>query len=500
MNLPLVFRTVRYVTPVQIWYQLWYKAHKAKYKPLQAPNHIIPNLPAEPIAKTKSVEGDVFTFLNVEQTFNGWNSTKHGNLWAYNQNYFDWLGQEGMTVTDGCSWIDKFIAAIEQKEIVKGLHPYPIALRSINWIKFFCSHPDCATKIRLDSLYSQIRVLEQKLEFQLLGNHLLEDAFALYIGTVFFNDESLANKAKTLMKRQLKEQILPDGEHFEQSPMYQCVLLDRLLDCYNFSLTTKDDDIQACLKMYANKMLGNLESLVWADGSIPLFNDSANGIAPSPEQLFDYAKRLGLAWVAIPMKECGYRKMSNNTMEAIVDVGNITASYQPGHSHADTFNYELRIEGKPYVVDTGVSTYNNSSRRHYERSTPAHNTVSVNVKDSSEVWGGFRVGRRATISDVRCQMEEGRGFVEASHDGFGKECRRRFEMKDDSFIVEDWFDGNAVSYIHLAKDADINRIKVEGALNIETEDGLYSTEYNRFTECKVMKIHFMNHLKYKILQ
>lgn len=43
--------------------------------------------------------------------------------------------------------------------------------------------------------------------------------------------------------------------------------------------------------------------------------------------------------------------------EAIVDVGDIRASYQPGHSHADTFNYELRIGGKPFVMDTGISTY-----------------------------------------------------------------------------------------------------------------------------------------------
>lgn len=486
------------MTPVQIWYQLWYKAHKAKYKPLQAPKHIIPNLPAEPIAKTKTVEGKVFTFLNVEQEYKGWNYTEHGNLWVYNQNYFDWLGQDALTSQEGCVWIDRFICSINEGTIRYGLSPYPIALRSINWIKFFCDYSDCITPPRLDSLYSQLRLLERKLEYQLLGNHLLEDAFALYIGITFFNDTSLAKNAKKVLMRQLNEQILPDGAHFEQSPMYQCVLLDRLLDCVNFSMTTEDIEMTDYLKGNAVKMLGHLQSVIWSDGSFPILNDSANGIAPTPAQLFDYAKRLGLSWVAIPMKECGYRKMSTDAMEAIVDVGNITASYQPGHSHADTFNYELRIDGKPYVVDTGVSTYNNGSRRHYERSTPAHNTVSVNGKDSSEVWGGFRVGRRATVTDVRCQMSEGKGFVEASHNGFGKKCRRRFEMKDGSFTVEDWYDGNAVSYIHLAKDADINKIKFDGALNIETENGKYSTEYNLFENCKIMKVYFRNHLKYEI--
>ena len=81
------------------------------------------------------------------------------------------------------------------------------------------------------------------------------------------------------------------------------------------------------------------------------------------------------------MKECGYRKLCSTHLEAVVDVGNITATYQPGHSHADTFNYELRIDCRPFVVDTGISTYNKTARRQYERSTSAHNTVTVGNKD-----------------------------------------------------------------------------------------------------------------------
>lgn len=80
-----------------------------------------------------------------------------------------------------------------------------------------------------------------------------------------------------------------------------------------------------------------------------------------------------------------------------MDVGDIKASYQPDHSHADTFNYELRIGGKPFVVDTGISTYDKTARRQYERGTAAHNTVMIGNKDSSEVWGGFRVGKRAKV-------------------------------------------------------------------------------------------------------
>lgn len=503
MGYGLLLRTVKHLKPTQVFYQVRYRLIKPAYMALEA--HVngfkfqVPSLKTDPIPKFKCVEGDKFTFLNLEHQFTGWNFTGNGMLWTYNQDYFDWINQEGMSVDEGCKWIDKFIDELPGNKV--GLDPYPIALRSINWVKFLCKNPECATKERLDSLYSQLKLLEKKLEYNLLGNHLLEDAYAIYIGASFFDDQQLLKKAGKLLKAQLREQILPDGAHYEQSPMYHCILLDRLLDCINVASSFKFQDSSQeleNLRIFAVRMLGHLESVRWDDGSIPLLNDSANGIAPTPVQLFDYAKRLGLEWKAIPMKESGYRKMLTCNMEAFVDVGNITATYQPGHTHADTFNYELRIDRKPFVVDTGISTYNKTERRQLERSTIAHNCVSLDGKNSLEVWGGFRVGRRATVSNVRCKMEDGGGFVEASHDGFGKECRRRFEMIDGAFVVEDWYDGEAISYIHLAKDADEKRLKVEGALSVEIKPWKYSTEYNRFIEGKVIEIRFKGHCKYTI--
>lgn len=497
MNYRLLWNTVKHLKPKQVFYQVKYRLKKPAYVALEAPingsKFQVPSLKTTPIPKYKCVEGEKFNFLNLEHEFAGWNFTENGMLWAYNQNYFDWINQDGYSEEDGCKWIDKFIKDIPSNKV--GLDPYPIALRSINWVKFFCRYPDAATQSRLDSLYSQIKLLEKKLEYHLLGNHLLEDAYALYIGASFFNDHLLLKKADKLLKAQLREQILLDGAHYEQSPMYHCILLDRLMDCINI----KCDSV---LVDYAQRMMGHLESIKWGVGSLPLLNDSANGIAPSTSQLFYYAKGLGLKWNKTPMKECGYRKMLAGNMEAIVDLGNITATYQPGHTHADTFNYELHIKGKPFVVDTGNSTYNKTERRQLERSTIAHNCVSPEEKNSSEVWGGFRVGKRCHSKVESLEFSDEGQFnvrnITASHDGFEKICRRRFEIKVGSFIVEDWFDGEAISYIHLAENVDEKRVMVEGALSVETKPWKYSTEYNRFIEGKVIEIRFKGHCKYMI--
>lgn len=494
MNFGLLLRTVLHLKPRQIVFQIKNRLTRVQYVSLPAPKVKGCLFKTEPVPREHCLDGTVFTFLNLSHEFAGWKYNEYGNLWTYNQNYFDWLNQEGITIQEGCKWIDRFIVEVLNSPIqpCMALDPYPIALRSINWIKFFCRFPDCATKSRLDALYSQVRLLEKKLEYHLLANHLLEDAYALYIGAAYFGVEQLLNSARQLLLVQLKEQVLPDGAHFEQSPMYHCILLDRLLDCINLGESMGIDGKQ--LRRYASSMLSHLEAIIWSDGSIPLLNDAAYGISPTPTQLFDYARRLGLQWKAIQLKKCGYRVLRGEKMEARVDVGNVTASYQPGHSHADSLNYELRVDGKPFVVDTGVSTYEKNERRQLERSSLAHNVVVVSGKDSSEVWGGFRVGRRCHTTITNSSEHA----IEAWHNGFPKPCKRRFEMSGNSFVVEDWYEGKAMSYIHLAEGVDSSRIQVEGASSVDIRPWRYSTEYNRFHEGRVLEIQFNKHLKYTI--
>lgn len=492
MSYRLLAETLVHLRPTQVVHQVLHRVTRPTLRAVKAPAVRLPEGLAQPIGKQSCCSGEAFTFLNIRDTFRAWDQTEHGMLWAYNLNYMDWLGQEGLSAQDGAHWIDRFMAALPQNHV--GQDPYPTALRSINWIKFFCQYPAKASQVRLDALYAQVMLLERTLEYRLLGNHLLEDAYALFIASVYFDDRRLYRKASKLLTGQLKEQVLADGAHYEQSPMYHCILLDRLLDCVNFSGTTDDAALTARLSDYAVRMLGHLECVVWEDGSIPLLNDAAHGIAPTAAQLFDYARRLGLSWKAVPMRECGYRKLRNKRFEAIMDVGNITATYQPGHTHADTLNYELRLDGQPFIVDTGISTYDKTPRRQYERGTRAHNCVVTDGRDSSRVWGGFRVGRRARVT----LRQDDATTVCAQHDGYGKPCRRRFSLDGDAFSVEDSYEGEAVSYIHLAEGAAADRITVEGAEMVKAEPYQYSTEYNTFRSGTVMTITFRGTMKYRI--
>lgn len=515
----LLYRTVRTLKTRQIIYQVKSRLVRPAYKLVQGTsNSYGVKMSAKPICKSICLnrQSQSFSFLNIEHPFMGWSDTSQGMLWAYNLNYMDWLCQEDMDYATGEYWIDKFIAELSMNKV--GLDPYPIALRGINWIKFITQYADEIGEEQWkrwnESLYAQYVLLNKKLEYHLLGNHLLEDAYSLYMAAIYFGDEDFYQKATRVLKRELNEQVLPDGAHFEQSPMYHCILLDRLLDCCNFSFQNLrfdgQEQVNGFLKAKAIQMLGHLQSIIYADGTIPLLNDSAYGIAPVSSELFAYARRLGIAWQARPMKECGYRKLSGKRMEGIVDVGDIMASYQPGHSHADTFGYELRMDGSPFIVDTGISTYNKTERRLLERSTSAHNTVTVGGKNSSEVWSGFRMGNRAQVT-ILADMQN---RIKACHNGFGKKClhTRTFRWGDNLFEIEDRIDApcEACSYIHFAPGVSVRecddhgictdkaKVDVEGASRIEIVDGTVSCEYNRFLPVKIAKLYFTTHLKYTI--
>src|SRR5690606_20788250 len=86
------------------------------------------------------------------------------------------------------------------------------------------------------------------------------------------------------------------------------------------------------------------------------------------------------------------------------------------HGHADALSFILHYQGLPLLVEAGTSTYLEGSQREAERATYSHNTVTVNGLSQSEVYGRFRVGRRAKVTI----QEEGKAFLQAYHDGYLK--------------------------------------------------------------------------------
>jgi uncharacterized heparinase superfamily protein len=101
------------------------------------------------------------------------------------------------------------------------------------------------------------------------------------------------------------------------------------------------------------------------------------------------------------------------------DVGETGDRLQPGHAHADTLTIELSVDGRRVLVDAGVFGYaGDDALRRYARGTFAHNTLTLDESDQSEMWDVFRVGRRARPLRVASGSDGPLPWASAAHDGY----------------------------------------------------------------------------------
>ena len=498
----------------QMYYQFWYRV-KSKYY-YKTYNHQVNETHTiqweSPLKYKVSWQGKgSFIFLNLEKSFNtiDWNYADYGKLWTYNLTYFDFLNQHQITKENGIGLVRDFI---DNKEGLKdALEPYPLALRGMNWVKFLSEHKikDLAINSALFNDYSRLR---DNLEYHLMGNHLLENGFSLLFGAIYFDHENWYNKGKQIILEELREQVLPDGAHFELSPMYHQIILHRILDSIQLVMLNpkRKDRLLPSLNETASNMLGWLAAVTFKNGAIPMVNDAAYGIAPSTAEILAYATLLGLEWDNTILKESGYRKWETENYECFMDLGQIGPDYIPGHAHADMLNFELHINEQPFIVDTGTSTYEKNELRHKERSTKSHNTVVVNNINQTEVWGGFRVARRAKIIAFE-KREDG---YTASHDGYkrlGIIHKRSFVFTKGEIHIKDTLVGESakgMAYFHFHPSLEISvqantvqckeletEINFKGDI-IKVEKAIYDSAegFNRTTAATVVQVSFTNEL------
>ncbi|WP_165769904.1 heparinase II/III family protein [Flagellimonas pacifica] len=384
------------------------------------------------------LQNNSFEFLNLTKNFEetiDWNFSDYGKLWTYNLNYFDFLNQKRIDKKFALGLIEDYIT--KDSFLKEGHEPYTISLRGINWIKFLAKSEIADTNVNR-KLYQHYLRLKDNLEYHLLGNHLLENGYSMLFGAYYFKNEEFYKIASGILKEEMEEQILEDGAHFELSPMYHQIMLYRLLDCINLlkDNSWKKDVLYSFLIKKAKKMLGWLATITYSNGDIPMVNDCAHDIAPTSRALFNYAEYLDISFNKTPLKESGYRKFIGKDYELFVDVGNIGPDYQPGHAHSDTFSFELYLKEQPYIVEVGTSTYEKNENRQKERQTSSHNTVMLNNMEQTQVWGGFRVGKRSKA----CVMEDKKEHVLACHDGYksiGARHLRKFVSSDEKITIQD---------------------------------------------------------------
>jgi uncharacterized heparinase superfamily protein len=209
---------------------------------------------------------------------------------------------------------------------------------------------------------------------------------------------------------------------------------------------------------------------------------------------------LGINTIKLVLEESGYRKLKGLHYDLFFNTGKITATFQPGHSHADAFSYCLNVFKKPIIVDRGVSTYEIGEQRMEERGTGAHNTVMVNNLNSLDVWKSFRVGKITSINTLGNSNKT----LNYKHNGYKNSLnvvhKRIIRSLENKIIIEDLLEGFndhiAYSYIHFHPSVKIQQFEEEWIIN-DNELKITVDNMNSFLEDYEYCLGFNNIVKSK---
>jgi uncharacterized heparinase superfamily protein len=461
------WQTLRHLRPVQIYGRARLHLTRARvdHRPAPAVRQTRTGIWVESARRGPSMLGPTtLRFLNQTKDIanGGWDNPTVDKLWRYNLHYFDDLNAIGASTR--CEWHRPLMRRwVEENPpgVGTGWEPYPTSLRIVNWIKWSLHGNELPIEC-VQSLAIQARWLASRLEIHLLGNHILTNAKALVFAGSFFEGaeaDAWLGEGLRVLEREIPEQILPDGGHFELSTMYHVLALEDVLDLCNVGATFGDAAAQLLepssdWRAQIGPMLNWLAAMSHPDGEISFFNDAAVGIAPSPREIEDYALRLGfgtrapLAPGITQLAESGYVRLERGQAIVIVDVGPVGPDYLPAHAHADTLSFELSLFGQRVFVNSGTSLYRGGDERVRQRGTAAQNTLVVDGENSSEVWGSFRVARRAHPVGLSIVQTDSI-MIRCSHDGYRRlqgspQHTRTLTLGQNTLLIEDQVTGRIV--------------------------------------------------------
>jgi uncharacterized heparinase superfamily protein len=404
-------------------------------------------------------------------------------------------------------------------------HPFCISRRLAVWVALWNLAPPPAGHRDwiLRSLLQQARHLARNFEWDLGGNHLLENFRGLALAAAFLagrEADGWLDRVSRLLPAELGAQVLEHGEHFERSPMYHALVLEAVLDLGD-ALRPASPGVADCCAQTARRMADFLESILHPDGEIPLLGDSVLGEAPDPGRLMSAARAASGATKTAASAECAAAAhrcgpywiwKDHNGDQLLFDAGPLGADHLPAHAHCDLLNIEVSIGGRRLIVDSGTCDYEANDLRRHCRSTAAHNVVEINGQDQCDVWSRFRMGRRGRPSPLETGETDGFHWARSGHDSYRHLGAARVGRwigcrPGGPWFIVDSVDGSGVhsvvSRLHLHPDVRVERtgaeavtltlgdrevrIAVFGGGRLELGTGWHSPEFGRRQACSVLE-------------
>jgi len=380
-----------------------------------------------------------------------------------------------------------------------------IAIRAISWLwTIFPLLPsqafDEASAQRIgDSLFAQLEHVQRYTSlFSSPNTHLIGEAAALFIAGLVFQDQKRPavwfRQGARLLTDAAEKQVLDDGVYGELSSCYHCYALDFYLQAIVLG-GQNGFHFAEPVPHRVRGMLQFLMHLTQPDGSLPSLGDDDGGCALALDKKDYRSFQDGLCLGAILYRRGDFKHQAGEFCEEALwmlgaggwDTHRQVASHEPSetqayfpfagyfvrrsdwgplashlvfdcgglgmltgaHAHADALSLTLFSGGRELLVDPGTFVYNCAPEwRHYFRSTPAHNTVTIDDRDQAEQGGTFHWKTRIDSRVARDFNSAGIEYVEGEHDGYRRlpqgviHRRRLLFIPPESWIVVDDFRGS----------------------------------------------------------
>ncbi len=421
-------------------------------------------------------------------------------------------------------WLDADVDAvgIGRGRYLRGAWtPWAVSLRIVRWLRYLAwrrrDGPDEASFDRAirREIYRNALFLERHVEWDVDGNHLVENGTGLLAAGLAFDVGGWTETGTSILTTAAREQFLDDGCHYERSPMYHAAVLTRYLTAVDL-LSRYGRPVPGRLETTAADAADFLAYLRPPDGEIPLLNDAVHGEAPPLESCLRYARAVGLAPTppasgttaaltadgagdtrraahreptegdgtgddgctrsdppghAGTVGESGYCWLRTDAGSMLVDGGPVGPPHLPGHSHSDTLGVLLWIDGRQVVTDTGTYGYTAGPRRNYARGVRSHNTVQLGDAEPIPLGGRYLMGPRPEPRSRvrrRCSVTLFEGRYDARPLAAAPYTHHRaLYAGDDWWLIDDTVtavasrrdgppveDGGTVSRLHLHPDVD----------------------------------------------
>lgn len=439
---------------------------------------------------------------NVPVKFDGeiqWNKIPFGDEeWAFMLNrhkYWTFLGKAYLLTKDEKylttfirqmnSWIDS--VELDNPEFKDCARTIEMGLRCINWIKTMelfereYKFDDEFKEKVYNSLKEQCDILlEIYDDFRTLSNWGVLQNCGL-ITFVFYYGKLDTDYFKVPLKRlehQCKIQILPDGVHWEQSPMYQNEVLNCLLETA-VQFKQHNMEIPQFIRENIRKIGFSNFAMKKPNHHQPMQGDSDDtdlrdiitrcaAVLEDEELKFGGFKEIDFEsiWELDKKSIENYPKLQTKKPEytsvALQNSGNFylrdsfdekgsylwftCGSIGSGHGHGDMLHFDLTYKGEDFLIDSGRYTYVEGNETRIElKNNYSHNTVIVDNKLFSEFRNSWGIVKTPLPLNSMYKFTDKFDYVEGGHLGYLDQSiptvsnRKIFYIKPDLWVVVDEF-------------------------------------------------------------